>query len=79
MKNTKIREGLEVEIDVRNLQQQFFRPSAIFLAYHFSWNMRLPLLTLILGRGFLCCKISFCSQTVLAAKDLPKRSEITSC
>ena len=27
-----------------------------FLAYHSSWDMQLPFLTLTLGRGFLCCK-----------------------
>ena len=30
--------------------------------WHSSWAMRLPVLTLSQGRGFLCCKISFCSQ-----------------
>ena len=61
------------EKQVRQTEQSLqITGSHSLLAYHSSWNMRLPALTLSQVSGFLCCKISFCSQTVFAAKDLPK-------
>ena len=49
-----------------------------FLAYQSSCNWKLAVLAPSFGWGFLYCKISFCSPTVLALNDFSISSQILS-